>query len=291
VGTCAGRVGRGLFFFAAHDEFPHLTASQAMGCSHAFLPRCSSAKGNCSIAQSRPAASASASVSTPKAFHQLQLQLQLPSPPTRDFPRRTLHAVSVGSQSQHQSAVNTDIALLQSSVRVPYLGAMRRGRSPVTRYSSSPSMVCMSPSSIEKPPTSEFSTILASCTLFGRGTKPCCKLQRTNSCPGVQPYLLARCTMVGCFIFNARTSGAYASTTISCAKQYEVMSLRVLKGCTSIWFTAGSTRGLESRSSCSWTRVVSSVKLIVRTVLSPHLRIPCRQPLFCSYLVAGAGLM
>lgn len=33
------------------------------------------------------------------------------------------------------------------------------------------------------------------------------------------------------------------------ALQWEVSAVRVLKGCTSIWFMAGSRRGLEARSS------------------------------------------
>jgi len=55
------------------------------------------------------------------------------------------------------------------------------GSQSVTKYSSSPSMAFTSLSSILKPSTFAFSTILSFFTLFGSGTYPFCKLHLTNS--------------------------------------------------------------------------------------------------------------
>jgi hypothetical protein len=55
--------------------------------------------------------------------------------------------------------------------------------------------------------------------------------------------------MTGCFIRRARARGAYASTSMLCCLQNEVMSSRVLKGWTSIWLIAGNMRGFDAISS------------------------------------------
>jgi hypothetical protein len=70
--------------------------------------------------------------------------------------------------------------------------------------------------------------------------------QKLCRCTGV---LLRGSTTFRCFILRARARGAYASTTMLCFWQKEVMSGRVLKGYTSIWLTAGRSLGLESMSS------------------------------------------
>lgn len=121
---------------------------------------------------------------------------------------------------------------------------------PVTKYSSRPSIVFMSLSSILKPPMSAFCCIRSFFVLFGRGTKPCCTLHLTISCPGLQPYFFDSSTIFGCFILNALASGAYASTMMSFFSQCSVSFERVLNGCTSIWLTAGFILGLlDSNSS------------------------------------------
>lgn len=115
------------------------------------------------------------------------------------------HGQSVGSQSGEKLHVSK-----RSKMRTLtwlYMPGTQRN-SPVTRYSSNPSIVSMSPSSITKPPISEFSTIRSFLMLLGSGTKPCCRLQRTKSWPGVHEYFLDRATIFGCFMRNARTSGA-----------------------------------------------------------------------------------
>jgi len=61
---------------------------------------------------------------------------------------------------------------------------------------------------------------------------PCCSDHRINSCPDVALYFVASDLTVLSFIFNARTSGAYASTTMLLSWQTFRMAVRVLKGCT-----------------------------------------------------------
>jgi hypothetical protein len=108
------------------------------------------------------------------------------------------------------------------------------GSQSVTKYSSKPSIVFISSAPTSNPSTFPLATILSFVTLLGKGTYPCCRLHLIKSCAGVQAYLFDNSTIFGCFIRRARASGAYASTTISCWAQNEVISVRVLKGWTSI---------------------------------------------------------
>jgi hypothetical protein len=79
--------------------------------------------------------------------------------------------------------------------------------------------------------------------------KPCCRLHLIIGCASLQEYFFESETMVGCFMRSSRASGAYAFITIPFFWQNEVMFVRVLKGWTSIRFTAGITRGFVANSS------------------------------------------
>lgn len=113
------------------------------------------------------------------------------------------------------------------------------GSQSVTRYSSQPSNALTSSSKISKPPISAFALILSLSTDFGSGTYPFCRDHLTNNCAGVHLYFLLNSTTFGCLNRRARASGAYASTTMLFWVQNDAMSVRVLKGWTSIWLTAG----------------------------------------------------
>lgn len=134
-------------------------------------------------------------------------------------------------------------------------------------------MAARSSSDISKPLTSTFSTSRSFLTLLGSVIMLFCRdhLTRaqsaswvhqnghcvthlTNSCAGVQPYALARLTILGCLIRIALASGAYASTLMSCLAHVSRMEVCVLKGCTSIWLMTGCTFGPDAMSSSIWPR-------------------------------------
>lgn len=135
----------------------------------------------------------------------------------------------------------------------------------------------MSSSLISKPPIFTFSTILSFFTLLGKGTYPFWIDHRTKSWAGVQLYFSDMITMVGFVIRIAFAKGAYASTTMPLFLQKVVISARVLKGWTSIWFTAGGNRivGTESSSfNYIYQHLVLSEEVWKPTCLIPKFDTP-----------------
>lgn len=160
----------------------------------------------------------------------------------------------------------------------PIPQAQSVGSQSVTRYSSHIFNFCIPSSSISKLSTSAFATIRSLFTLFGNGTYPCCRLHLTSNCAGEHPYFLLSSTTTGCFMRIARARGAYASTMIPLEAQKEVISVRVLKGWTSTWLTAGTSFGFASRSSCNCARGLSTTTpaptqgFLARTIRSGRTR-------------------
>lgn len=106
----------------------------------------------------------------PSPTHPAPLSTSACLPTSPSCPR---HAVSVGSL-KWSAREHLDFTIIRQpqppSPRIPGFYAGQSTHQSVTRYSSNASIFFMSPSSMENPPTSPFSAILALFTLLGSGT-------------------------------------------------------------------------------------------------------------------------
>jgi hypothetical protein len=116
------------------------------------------------------------------------------------------------------------------------------GSGPTRESTLSADSAATSASSSVKSKTSRFSAMRDGVTDLGITTLPSWRCQRSTTCAGERSYFAATAAMAGS---SSRPlpwpSGDHASVTTPCAAWNERSGSWVRRGCSSTWFTAGTT--------------------------------------------------